>query len=52
MDLAVLHCLNTGKTAIGEQFRVGVAHFYILIILIKSYLSEIFYANAFSVPGQ
>ena len=30
IDLAVLHCLDTRKTAIGEQLRVGVAHFFIL----------------------
>jgi len=27
MDLAVLHCLITRKSAIGKQLRVGVAHF-------------------------
>ena len=28
IDLAVLHCLDTRKTTIGEQFRVGVARFF------------------------
>ena len=29
MDLTVLHCLDTSKTRIGKQPRVGVAHFFI-----------------------
>ena len=28
MGLAVLRCLDTRITAIGEQLRVGVAHFF------------------------
>ena len=28
ISLAVLHCLDTRITAIGEQLRVGVAHFF------------------------
>jgi len=39
MGLAVLRCLDTRITAIGEQLRVGVAHFFVL----KSTLSPFFH---------
>ena len=31
MDPAVLHCLDTNKTWIGKQLRVGVARFFVFV---------------------
>ena len=50
INLAVLRCLDTRITAIGEQLRVGVAHFFMFIYVLSIFLTSTAFVDTNAKP--